>query len=123
MLTGRVSRELQAWVSVEILARDGQGHPVEFVLDTGFEGDLTLPPSIIRQLELSPAGHQNVLLANGSVDTLQLFAGVALWHGRRRGVEIIESGSEPLLGMGLLLGSRVTLDVRYDGAVVVDALA
>ena len=70
MLTGRVSRELQAWVSVEILARDGQGHPVEFVLDTGFEGELTLPPSIIRQLELPPAGHQNVLLANGSVDTL-----------------------------------------------------
>ena len=58
-----------------------------------------------------------------AADTLQLFAGVALWHGRRRVVEVIESGSEPLLGMGLLQGSRVTLDVRYDGVVVVDALA
>ena len=123
MLTGRVSRELQAWVSVEILARDGQGHPVEFVLDTGFEGHLTLPLSIIRRLELTSAGNQDVLLANGQSDTLQLFAGVVLWHGRRRVVEIIESGSEPLLGMSLLRGSRVTLDVRYDGAVVVDALA
>ena len=58
MLTGRVSLDLQAWLSVEILDADGQSHLVEVVLDTGFEGELALPSRIIRQLGLAAAGRR-----------------------------------------------------------------
>ena len=122
MLTGRVSRDLQAWLSVEILDADGQVHPIEVVLDTGFEGELALPSRIIRQLGLAAAGRRWVELADGRAETLRRYVGVALWDGQNRDVEVIETGSDPLVGMALLEGCRVTVDVIEGGAVVVDAI-
>ena len=123
MLTGRVSLYLQARLSVEILDAAGRPHPVEVVLDTGFEGYLTLPPRTIRQLELPPKGdQQNAEIANGEVVQFSLYTGTVLWNGRPRRVDVIETDSDPLLGMALLQGSRVTLDVRYGGPVTVTPL-
>ena len=122
MLTGRVSSELLAWLSVEILDADGQPHPVEVVLDTGFEGYLGLPPLIIQQLALTPAGHRYAELANGGRVRVRFYVGTVLWNGRSLEVDVIETGNAPLLGMALLQGSRVTLDVRYGGPVTVTPL-
>ena len=123
MLTGRVSLYLQARLSVEILDQDGQPHPVDALLDTGFNGELALPPRTIRQLELPPKGdQQNAELANGEVVRFSLYTGIVLWNGRPRRVDVIETDSDPLLGMTLLQGSRVTLDVRYGGPVAVTPL-
>jgi hypothetical protein len=59
-------------------------------------------------------------LATGVETYLDSWKGTALWHGRPRDLLILESDGEPLLGMNLLRGSRVTLDVRIDRDVVVD---
>ena len=123
MLSGRVSLDLQAWVSVEILDADDQPRSVEVVLDTGFEGELALSARTIRLLGLAEAGYQWVELANGARDRWPRYAGTVLWEGRRLVVDVIESGSDPLLGMALLEGCRVTVEVRDGGAVVVDVLA
>lgn len=123
MLTGRISLDLQARLSVEILDQYGQPHPVEVLLDTGFNGSLALPPRTIRQLELPPKDEQqDVELANGETDRLSLYVGIVLWNGRPRRVDVIETDSDSLLGMALLQGSRVTLDVRYGGPVAVTPL-
>ena len=45
-----------------------------------------------------------------------------LWYGQLRSIQVVEANSEPLLGMELLLGSRVTLDVRDGGPVIINAL-
>ena len=123
MLTGRVSPRLQALLSVEILDADGQPHPVEVVLDTGFEGYLALPPLIIRQLALTPEGdQQEIELADGEIVGLSLYTGTILWNGRPRRVDVLEADSAPLLGMNLLRGSRITLEVRPRGPVTVTPL-
>ena len=123
MLTGRVSLYLQARLAVEILDQDGQPHPVEVLLDTGFNGELALPPRTIRQLELPPKGdQQKAELANGEVVQFSLYTATILWNGRPRRVDVIETDGDPLLGMTLLQGSRVTLDVRYGGPVTVTPL-
>ena len=122
MLTGRVRRNLQAWLSLEILDGDGQPQAVEVALDTGFEGNLALRPHTVRQLGLTPDGYRYVELANGGVDRLRLYFATVLWDGRPLVVDVIESGSDPLVGMALLEGCRVTVDVIEGGAVVVDAI-
>ena len=122
MLTGRVSLYLQARLSVEILDQDGQPHPIEFVLDTGFDGDLALRPQTVRQLALTPKGGQDVELANGEAYRFSRYTGTILWNGRPRRVDVLETDSDPLLGMALLQGTRVTLDVRYGGPVAVTPL-
>ena len=123
MLTGRISLDLQARLAVEILDQDGQPHPVDALLDTGFNGELALPPRTIRQLALPPKGDkQNAELANGELVQFSLYTGTVLWNGRPRRVDVLEADSAPLLGMALLQGSRVTMDVRYGGPVTVTPL-
>ena len=121
MLRGRVHR-LKAWFDIEIPAADGRYLSVDVVLDTGFSGELTLPASVVRQLDLTSMGNRYAHLATGEEVELPAWRGVILWDGRPISVEIIEAEGEPLLGMGLLIGSRVTIEVREGGAVTVDAL-
>ena len=123
MLTGTVSDELQAWVAVEVLDGNGQPRPVEVVLDTGFNGDLALPPTTIRRLNLPPEIRRPAVTATGDRYSLMTYRATVLWDGQPRYVQVIEADSEPLLGMELLLDSLVTLEVRDGGHVTVDALS
>ena len=122
MLTGTVSDDLQAWVTVEILVPNRQPFSVEVVLDTGFNGQLALPTATIRRLDLPEGISRLAVTATGDRVSLATYRGTVLWDGQPRITEVVEADSEPLLGMELLLESLVTLEVRYGGPVTIDAL-
>ena len=42
MISGTVFPDRQARLTVELLSADGQFQPFQFILDTGFTGDLSL---------------------------------------------------------------------------------
>lgn len=121
MLTGTISN-LQAWVAVEILDRNGQSHTVEVLLDTGFDGHLKLTVATIQELELARSGYRYGELADGTTVQFMSYDSTVLWDGQPRFVTVIEADADPMLGMELLLGSRVTLDVLEGGPVIIDAL-
>lgn len=121
MLTGTV-RNLQAWVSVEIMDRNGQHRTVEAVLDSGFDGLLKLPITTIEELELARAGYRFGELADGSIKQFMSYTATVFWDGQFRSINVIEADSEPVVGMELLQGSRVTFDVREDGLVTIETL-
>ena len=121
MLTGTVN-DSQPWLAVELLAIGGQYLSVEVVLDTGFNGELALPASIIPQLDLVPMNNRYTYLAVGGEVWLSAWRSLILWNGRPRSIEIVETDSEPLLGMDLLHGNRVTIEVREGGSVTVETL-
>ena len=91
-------------------------------LDTGFTGYLTLPEETIRQLGLSSVGRRTFELANGELFEFEAYLASVSWHGRLTDALVLRSGSEPLLGMTLLWGSRVTLDAIAQGAVRIELL-
>ena len=122
MLTGTV-RNLQAWVAVEILDQGNRPHRVEVLLDTGFDGHLKLLATTIQELELVRSGYRYGELADGTMVQFMSYDSTVLWDGQPRFVSVIEADADPLLGMELLLGSRVTLEVRDGGAVTIDALS
>ena len=122
MLTGRI-RNRQVWLTVEILNNSGRHLPVEVVLDTGFEGELALLIPVIRQLGLQEYDYGFAEQSDGSFTRVAIYRATVLWDGQRRRIDVIESGSEPLLGMELLLGSRVVLDVHEGGPVTITALS
>nr|MBC8228759.1 clan AA aspartic protease [bacterium] len=45
-----------------------------------------------------------------------------LWHNQEREVLVLQADGGPLVGMSLLYGSRVTLDVVDGGDVIIDIL-
>ena len=120
MITGRVSESLDLLVPIEVSDRNGVFLPLEIVLDTGFNGDLALPREIIQNLGLTYRGQTSWTLATGEEATMSNYDGVVLWHGQPRDVVVIETASESLIGMALLVGSRITVDARICGEVLIE---
>ena len=62
-------------------------------------------------------------LADGSTQMQDSYTASVLWLGEHHPVRVFEMGDKPLIGMRLLTGSRVTLDVVEDGPVTIEPLA
>ena len=122
-MTGRVNGDLQAWLTVEIVTPSGQPHPIEVALDTGFNGQIALPAITIQRLELSEESSRLAITATGDRVRLTTYYSTMMWYGEPRIIEVVEADSEPLLGMELLLGNRVTLDVLEGGPVTIYPLS
>lgn len=95
---------------------------VQAVVDTGFDGALQLPPEVVRRLGHPYEGSTRGTLADGGEAWFDYHTGKVLWHGAKRDVVVIASDGDPLLGMALLGGSRLTVDAEPGGAVRVDEL-
>ena len=121
-MTGRVNHDLEVVLPVELCGSAGDTRLVGATIDTGSNGYLTLSRALISELGLSSHGPVEAVLGNGSCVTLQRYLGAVIWHGTQRTTVILEAEGEPLLGMALLRGSRVTIDAQPGGTVNVEAL-
>lgn len=106
-----------------VFGADGaEGVEVEAVVDTGFDGELALPPRMVGRLGHPYAGSAVAILADGSEVRLDYHEGSVLWHGEERAVAILASDGDALLGMALLGGSRLTVNAVSGGAVRIEEL-
>jgi clan AA aspartic protease len=121
-MTGIVTAGLQARLDLEVLGSSGGWHVVEAVIDTGFDGELMLSGALIAALGLASLGTYHANLAHGKRTILKYYEATVMWHGRRRRIEVLESGGVSLLGMELLQGSRLILDVAPTGSVTIEEL-
>jgi clan AA aspartic protease len=121
MITGVVSNR-RAFVSLNVRGQTGAEGEVEFVLDTGFTGVLTLPTAACAALGLSIDRLQPSRLADGTRVMLDVHIGTLLWDGEEREVEVLGMAGAPLLGMTLLEGSDVHLQVADGGLVTIEPL-
>ena len=62
-------------------------------------------------------------LANGSEVSFPVHYGTVVWDGRPRYIRVDVADATPLVGMRLLDGHRVCLDVEDGGRVVIEARA
>lgn len=95
---------------------------VEAVIDTGFNGELTLPSGEIRRLGYPRVGTVDAELADGTTVETDYFAGRLLWHGEVREANVLAAEGAPLVGMGLLSGSRLTVEAAPGGAVGIEEM-
>lgn len=88
MIVGVVSNR-KAIVDVEIADSIGRRRLIPSVVDTGFNGHLTLPSSeIIVALGLSLVGKRRAWLADGSEVELEAYAATIQWHGHVRPIVV-----------------------------------
>lgn len=95
---------------------------VEAVIDTGFDGELTLPSGMIRRLGYPHVGSAGGTLAGGSEVQFDYHEGRILWHGVTRPVAVIAVEGQPLVGMALLRGSHLSVEALPGGEVAVSVL-
>jgi len=115
MITGIVNSNREAVLRLGVRDANGQEHERDSVVDTGFDGWLTLPPDFITALGLSWYRFGGGVLADGSVSTFNIYKGDVLWDGQPRIISIYEMDAEPLVGMSLMYGYELVLPV-LDGS-------
>ena len=111
-LLGNVTGRREAIVSMVVYGQQTQER-VEAVIDTGFDGHLLLPDSMIHRLALPQLGATVVTLGDGTSRLMRVYELAVQWLNERRLVEVLAgSADEVLLGTALLAGHRLTIDYR-----------
>ncbi len=122
MMTGTVNADLEALLCLTIWDAGGQAHDVEAVLDTGFNGFLTLPPALIAALGLPWLCRQQGQLADGSFQAFDVHVAALDWDGQSRAVEVEAADTQPLIGMALLQASELRIQVVPSGSMTIASL-
>ncbi len=121
-MEGVVADGLDPCVVLTVLDRNGQPVEVTATIDTGSTAPLTLPTAAIRELQLPWIATEDVSLADGSVVPCNVYEAQVTWLGEVRRIHVFETESNPLLGMTLMQGCRLTREIVTDGRIQLEML-
>ena len=119
---GRVNQNREAILKLVIIGEENCKIAIDAVIDTGFNGDLILPPEAISELGLKLQGYQKAVLGDGTTSQFQVYAATVIWDGSRKLVEVNAATSGVLIGMGLLEGYKLEVNSTPDGIVTITSL-
>ena len=123
MIEGVVNAAYEPVVTVALQGPSGQTREIEAVIDTGFIGFLTLPPGLVSDLGLLFLTGNRATLADGSEVTFPSYGIVVLWDGQPVYTEADAADTTPLVGMRLLDGHDLSIEVESGGRVVIQGRA
>ena len=121
MITGVVQSD-EGRIRLTVKGSRGREQEVEAVIDTGYTASLTLPPASIGMLGLRWQSLDRGTLADGSECLFDVYEGRVAWDGKVRRVLVDEADTDPLVGMGLLRGYELKMQVRSRGKVTIKRL-
>ncbi len=121
MITGVVNADYEAVVRLRLQGSRGQEREVDAIIDTGFNGFLTLSPALVTALGLTRLSRGRVILADGREELFDIYGVTVLWDGQPRYVEADAVDTTPLVGMALLKGYDLYVQVIDGGRVVIQA--
>lgn len=122
MIYGVVNLRREATLPLVIGNSTGQRESINTVIDTGFDGFLSLPSEQITRLSLPWRTSNTATLGDGSEVLFDFYTATVIWDGQYRTIDIAASETEPLLGMAMLYGYRLQVDNVEDGRVTIEAL-
>ena len=91
MIEGVVNAAYEAVISLSLRGPSGHLREIDAVIDTGFNGVLTLPPALVAELGLSILSHGGATLADGSMIAFDVWEVTVLWDGTALSVEADEA--------------------------------
>lgn len=119
MIEGVVNANYEPVISLPVQGPAGQMREIDAVVDTGFNGFLTLPVALVAELGLPFASIGRANLADGSEAAFDVHHVTVLWDGMLRNVEAATTGSTPLAGMLLMDRHSLYVEVEASGQVVI----
>lgn len=122
MIRGSVNEYGEAAIGLIVRGPSGREVQIEALIDTGFNGFLTLPPHLVTSLDLVRLSRGRALLANGQETIFEIYSSTVLWEGGPREVETDVVGSTPLVGMALVHGAELYIHVVEGGLVRITAV-
>ena len=121
-MTGRVTTDGEEVVHLSVLGRRGGRERIQAVIDTGYTGWLTLPPPLISRFRLRWRQLDRATLADGSIIYFDTFDATVLWDRRHRDIIVDQADVDSLVGMAMLEGYELNMQVRPGGKVSIKRL-
>jgi clan AA aspartic protease len=122
MMFGVVNHNCEAIVKVAVGRIGSPKITVDAVIDTGFTSFLSLPLSIITDLDL-PWHYRDVgTLGDGSEVVFEIYKAAVIWDGQNQIIDVAASDADPLVGMSLLYGFKLQIETVEGGQVTIESL-
>lgn len=96
---------------------------LDFVIDTGFNDYLTLPPQAVNAMNLPLYSSIPARLADGSEALLAIHLATIIWDNVEKVVPILASGYQPLLGTAMIEGYHLEIDFEDNGLVSLEKIS
>ena len=122
MIQGVVTEDREVVICLTIRGADGRDHEVDAVIDTGFDGWLSLPAAALAEMGFEWRQRGRAFLADGGESVFDIYEDIVVWDGQPRRVPIHQAETTPLVGMSLLDDYEVTFQVRRSGNVIIRKL-
>lgn len=120
MIHGKVDDNLQPMISIQLRDQSGQYRDFEVKLDTGFNGELGLPASVLDLLKKTPSINRVVRFANHRSDIVNAYRVEVLIDGEARSMVAMDFGSgSRLLGMDALPSWTGCVEFKVNGDVTI----
>jgi clan AA aspartic protease len=117
VITGRIDENLEARIGLSVKAGVGTGE-IEFLLDTGFNGHLSVTRAMVETLGLELKDVQSGITADGRLGYYETVDLNVVWHGRETTVRA-QVLDEAMLGTRMLKGCELTAVWTAGGIVTV----
>jgi predicted aspartyl protease len=122
MITGKVQRDMGR-IPLCVQGPRGRKRSIYAVIDTGYTGVLTLCASDVAELGLRFRSMSRATLPDGSKCLFAVFDGAKLsWDGTLRSVVVDQLEGDPLVGMRLMKGHELRIQVRPGGKLAIQPL-
>lgn len=120
MILGSINVDLEATIQLRVRGPAGREDDIEAAIDTGFNGFLTLPPMLVQSLGLVRIGRGRAVMASGRRELFSIYEVAVFWDNQWRSVEAVSADSSALLGMDLLYGYDLSVEVVVGGRVIIE---
>ncbi|UKO96198.1 clan AA aspartic protease [Nostoc sp. UHCC 0870] len=117
MIAGTVNVDFEAIITISLCSSSGTVYTQDAIIDTGFNGWLSLPPDLIAKLNLRWKRRGRAILGDGSECIFNVYEAIVIWDGSYLTIPIDEADSEPLVGMSLMEGYQLMVQVFEGGNV------
>ena len=121
MIEGVVNSSYEAVVPLSLQGPVGVPQELEAVVDTGFNGYLSVPSSLVAELGLVFSIANSAILADGSEVSFDTYEAPVQWEGQPRSVVVDEADTTPLVGVLMLDGHELNIQVCDGGGVRIEA--
>ncbi len=121
MISGIVT-DRHATVALTFLLSNNSSIPIEFVIDTGFTGELCLPLEAVALMGLTFRHDTPANLADNSEVLLPVYEAIILWDSEEREILVLATGRRPLMGTALLDEQELVIQFTEGGLVTIDEL-
>ncbi len=123
MIHGIVNANLEATIPLYVVSPNGLRHEITAIIDTGYNGALSLPHATVTALALMPSASRMVTLGDASQRVLDFYTANLHWEGRMRRIRVLCVEGSPLVGTVLLQGYKLEADFTLGGVVALTPLS